>query len=155
MSEIPDRFFIEEEDKEIYDNLKSKNTPLGKYKTLENKDVFILAVCFGYTYGIRKPLEKKFGYVRPIYFKERELNLLYTMGFNSKEKLDAYSDFKKVYEIIEEYANGGLHILKDKVYSGEFGTFEKQFEGKLVNLYREFFSKKSKMKKDIAGEMTQ
>jgi len=137
MSEIPDRFFIEEDDKEIYDNLKSKNTPLGKYKKLENKDVFILAVCYGFSLGIKKPIKKKFGYVRPIYFNEKELNILYTIAYNSKDKLGVFSDFKNVYEIIEEYANGGIHILKDKVLSGEFGTFEKKFEAKLVELFRE------------------
>ena len=136
MSEIPDRFFIEEDDKEVYDNLKSVNTPIGKYKKLENKDVFMLAVCYGFTYDIRKPLQKRFGYVRPIYFDEKELNILYTIAYNQEIKLQVYSDFKKVYEIIEEYANGGIHILKDKVESGEFGTFEKKFEEKLVELYR-------------------
>lgn len=137
MSEIPDRFFIEEEDKEIYDNLKSSNTPIGKYKKLENKDVFILAVCYGYAYGIRKTLQKRFGYVRPIYFDEKELNILYAIAYDPKIKLEVYSDFKKVYETIEEYANGGIHILKDKVEGGEFGTFEKKFEEKLVQLFRE------------------
>jgi len=136
MTEMPDRFFIEEDDKEIYDNLKSSNTPIGKYQKLENKDVFMLAVCYGFAYGLRKPLIKKTGYVRPIYFKEKELNVLYSIAFDEEKNLEVYSDFKKVYVIIEEYANGGIHILKDRVESGEFGTFEKRFEEKLVDLYK-------------------
>ena len=155
MSEIPDRFFIEEEDKEIYDNLKSSNTPLGKYKKLDNKDVFIIAACYGFTYGIRKPLKKRFGYVRPIYFDEKELNILYSIAYNPEEKLQIYSDFKKVYEIIEEYANGGIHILKDKVESGEFGTFEKKFEEKLVELYRNNIEQIMEIKEQIKNLATE
>ena len=46
--------------------------------------------------------------------------------------LEALIDEKKVYAIAEQYAAGGIHILHDRVFSGEFGSFAKHFENLLL-----------------------
>jgi hypothetical protein len=44
-------------------------------------------------------------------------------------------DEGKVYSIAEEYAAGGINILKHKVLREEFGSYIKKLESELIDKY--------------------
>ncbi|MDG6950198.1 MAG: hypothetical protein JRM77_10245 [Nitrososphaerota archaeon] len=41
-------------------------------------------------------------------------------------------DKRKVYQIAEEFASGGIHLLKNDVCSGQFGSYAKRLGERLV-----------------------
>jgi hypothetical protein len=129
MNEIPDRFYIEENDKELYDKLlEEKSSPISRKKGFENKDIFLLALAMGYRENVTpSKLKKKIGYILVKYFSQEEMAILYALAVE-KEGLDIVKEPKKVFQIAEEYANLGLNILYEKVNSGELGSFTKLLE---------------------------
>jgi hypothetical protein len=44
-------------------------------------------------------------------------------------------DEQKVYSIAEQYATGGVKLLKNKVFSGEYGSYAKKLESDLLRQY--------------------
>jgi len=63
--------------------------------------------------------------------KEYEESLFYTIAVAEENDLEVIKDKEKVYSICEEYANAGIHILKEEVFSGDFADFSKRLESML------------------------
>jgi len=135
----PDRFFIEKSDRKDYDRLKKKkDSPLfGK----ENKDLFILAVVVGFNEGARQKLNKKEGYFRSSYLDDKDRALINAIAVSEEGPLDVLVHKDLVFSIAEEYANGGIKLLKDKVFSGEYGSFARKLEFELVKMFEERIKK--------------
>lgn len=131
MEEV-DRVYIREKDRADYKRLRdAKDSPL--YDT-DNKNLFILAMSIGFYNQIRIELgEGKFGFVRTEYFKNKEKALIYAVAIFTEGTIEVLKDKKKVYSIAEEYATGGIRLLKENVFeSEEFASYFKRLESQLL-----------------------
>jgi hypothetical protein len=108
------------------------------FKEKENKHVFLLAMLIGFKNGIKIKLTDRDskGFFRTEYLSDREKALIKAIAIADQKSLLILKDKKKVYSIVEEYAAGGIKILKDKVTSGEYGSFIKKFEAELLNMFK-------------------
>lgn len=129
---ILDRVSIRHSDRKNYERLREKDSPFfGK----ENKDLFIFAMITGYREGSRIKLDKKYGFVRIEYFNGREKAIIKSIAIAEEGDLEVLLDEKKVYLIAEEYASGGIKIIKNKALGGEFGSYFKRLESELIEEY--------------------
>jgi S-methylmethionine-dependent homocysteine/selenocysteine methylase len=76
---------------------------------------------------MKKSLDKPYGYVRSEYIKEEDWSLIYCMA-NTVASVEILNKPDIVFKLAEEYANAGINILHDKIYSTEYGSFEKNLE---------------------------
>lgn len=129
----PDRLYIKKSDFDDYKRLiEEKDSPLhGK----DNKYLFMMAMCIGFHEGIKTelPVGNKKDYVRLEYLTDKERSIIKALAVAEEGNLDVLLDKKKVYSIAEQYAATGIKLLKDKVFSGGYGSFSKKLESELVD----------------------
>lgn len=129
----PDRLYIKKSDYDDYNRLKAKDSPLNKK---DNKSLFLLAVSFGYHFGERETIiSDRKDFVRMEYLSDVEKSLLHALAIAEKNNLEVLFDKKEVYTIAEEYATNGLKVLKDIVFSGTYGSFSKNLEADLLDMF--------------------
>lgn len=143
----PDIIYIRKKDEEAFDRLQEKDSP---FHDKDKKHLFLMAMATGYHEGKRieiGPGERlPGGYIRTSYLKDREKALIKAIAVADSGGLDVISDKKRVYEIAECYAAGGIESLKISVLSGTYEEYSKKLEVTLLELLK-------KMKEE--GEKTQ
>jgi dnd system-associated protein 4 len=133
------QIYVSKEAKELFENMKRR---FDDFRSLENKDFFILAVLFGYAKGSRG--RKKLSaadrtgsaLTRERYLKDRDNVLLKAIavaeqGDTEFLKRDNIAD---VYAIAEEYANGGIDELRRFMFDDP-ASFTKKFASLLRDHY--------------------
>ena len=129
----PDRLYIRKSDRVEYSRLLEKDSP---FKEKENKDLFMMAMVVGFHAGTRIGLDKKEGFIMVHYLNPKEESIIKAIAVAEEGSLDVLLDKKSVYSIAEEYAAGGIKLLKDKVFSG-YGSYVKKLESELVEGFQE------------------
>ncbi|ATD31153.1 hypothetical protein BHM04_08105 [Macrococcus sp. IME1552] len=115
--EQPIVFNVEQKYDSIYQffNRKQEN----KNYIFENGQLFLICVSIGYRNSNKVPLNKK-GTTQTrgnVYKRDEEnllLNIIYS-EFKDFDKITKYENRIEIKKLIEEYANGGMEILLDKV----------------------------------------
>jgi len=132
-SKNPDRLYIRKSDKGDYDSLKAKGSPFdGK----ENKVLFVMAMITGFCDGTRVSLGKKEGFVRTEYIEGFiEGTVIKAIAVAETGDLGVLLDKKKAFSIAEEYAAGGIKLLKNKVFSSGHGSYAKKLEESLITAF--------------------
>jgi len=126
----PDRLYIRKSDRKDYDRLLEKDSPLvGK----ENKDLFMMALITGFHEGTRVKLDKKEGFFLFYHLNDEENSIIKAIAVAEEGDLSILLDKKKVYSIAEEYAASGIKLLKDKVFSGGYGSYIRKLESELID----------------------
>ncbi|MFH1971024.1 MAG: hypothetical protein ABIJ05_01415 [Patescibacteria group bacterium] len=134
---------MKKRDRVFCDNLKDykilkEETELFKRENT-NSSIFIIAMALGFKEGkIHKtPLKKgKEGVVRLTYFKEEHLSMIKAVAIMDSG-LDVLFDEDKVYSIAEEYANGGIKMLKRELIANkEPGSYIKKLCTELLDISR-------------------
>ncbi len=136
MSNEPDRLYIDEKDREKYDQLLSKGNPFSREQGFDNKDLFLLAMCTGCNEGNKTQLKTRFGYFLSKNLSNEDEAIVFSIAV-LEEGLDVLRDKRKIYLIAEQYAAGGIHILYNNVFGGQLGSFIKRFENQLQTKFRE------------------
>lgn len=136
-----DRFFVEKKDFDEFNKLKEKESP---FAGSHNKDIFLAAMVVGYHEGSRIEIKNREGY-----FHEKDLNpqeraLISAIAVSEEGSLNVLLDKQKVYSIAEQFANGGIALLKAKVFSGEYGSYAKKLESDLLRTYEKVLEKQPK-----------
>lgn len=135
----PDRLYIRKSDRKDYDRLLEKDSPLvGK----ENKDLFTMALITGFHEGTRVKLDKREGFFLLYHLNNEENSIIKAIAVAEEGDLNILLDKKKVYSIAEEYAAGGIKLLRDKVFSGEYGSYIKKLESELIDEFERIKSKR-------------
>jgi len=129
-----DRIYVDKKDIADFNRLKERDSP---FANCQNKEVWLAAMVIGFNEGGRIPLKNKEGYVREEYFTDEERTLIKSIAVATEENLNVLLDEQKIYSIGEEYATGGIAILKAKVFSGEYGSYIKKLESELLRKFRE------------------
>jgi len=128
MANEPITLNIKKSDREIYNNI-LENSPL---KGRSNKEAFLLAAVVGFKKGQRISISgNKESYVRTEYLNDDDRVLINAIAIKETEKIEIIQDKKEVFNIIEEYAHGGLISLKEMVFDKDAGSFLKKFEAYL------------------------
>ncbi len=134
-----DRIFIDSADRKDFERLKKPDAPLaGK----ENKELFMMALIVGYNEGNRVPLKDKYGFVRLEYLSEKEDAVIKSIAISEEDSLGVLLDKDKVYTIAEEYAAGGIKLLKNQVMGKRYGDYIKWFESKIIDKFTEISANK-------------
>lgn len=115
------RLFIDPDTRQYYSDIKMK---YGDLK-LSNSDLFSLALAMGCLYNIKKPLDRKVGFIRYETIPEDLLALIDLLaidefGGDNQELLDNHL---LGFDLAEEYANAGIKILIEKIYDYDFDPF--------------------------------
>lgn len=124
-----DRLFVDKKDFEDFNRLKEKDTP---FAGVHNHEIFIAAMVTGYREGCRIELKN-----RKEFFFEKDLTkeenaLIRAVAVSEEDGLNVLLDKQKIYSIAEQYATGGISLLKAKVLSGEYGSYAKKLESDLL-----------------------
>ncbi len=98
------------------------------------KDVFVFAAGYGFYYHSREKLRKKRGTIPLSAFSDEDKWLLMSIGIADQNSLDVLFDVRQVYEIGQEYANGGITILRNAIMSGQPGDPHKLMETEIRNI---------------------
>ena len=128
----PDRLSVDRKDLEDFNRLKATDSP---FAGSQNKDVFIAAMVIGYYEGSRVKIKRKEGYVRESYLNPEDLALINALAVSEEGNLNVLLDAQKVFSIAEEYATGGIRLLKARVFGEEYGSYTKKLESELLRAY--------------------
>ena len=80
------------------------------------KNVFMLAVCIGYSQGRRKPLKSRrdiFAWAQ--FSEERDIPILRAIALAETEQVEVLTNQSEILTIAEEYANVGITEIQEKV----------------------------------------
>lgn len=103
----------------IYNDLLNRSGPLSSEKKKYTRDIFRLALAFGYLNDIRLPIESKDNFVNKTNFGETLPALINALAITNSDKgIEILAeDPVDVYQVAEEYANGGLDLLNSEYIS--------------------------------------
>ena len=116
------RVFIEEGTHSIYSELtkgsldKAQDVPFVKMP-----DLFVMAACIGAKENEYKELasKKRDVFVADALNTDVQIPILIALAYKKLENLEEVSDPKRVLNVCEAYANGGIHIVYEQVLAGK------------------------------------
>jgi len=103
---------------DLVQKLAARNHPLKKRSIFPTiKDLLCFAAMLGFSEGKRVPLSpnhKKQDIQRQIFIDDGKINLIYLIALSELKDVNILRDDNDVdiVEVFEEYANGGLEIMK-------------------------------------------
>jgi len=119
-----DRVFASSDKSDLFEKLSKTKQKNDEWLFENNKDIFLFAVALGWKYKKRIPLKKRQTEIPLAVFQKSRDNIHYIDLIALAENRDVYilnwDDEKKVEEkllIVEEYANGGLEVLRNKLFN--------------------------------------
>lgn len=128
-----DRLFIDRDDRTIYTSTLKKE---DFFKNKENIDLFLFAMLIGYKNNIRSKIENPDGWVRTDSIKKPEdWALIDSIALSISGSSDILANRAEVFKISEELAHGGIKLIENMIQSTQHGTFWKQYEKKLFEMY--------------------
>ena len=100
----------------VYNNLLSRSGPLNSDKKKYTRDIFRLALAYGYINDIRMPIETKDNFVNKTNFGKTLPAMINVLAITKSSKgIEILAeDPVDVYQTAEEYANGGLDFLNSE-----------------------------------------
>jgi hypothetical protein len=137
-----DRFYVERKDFDVFNSLKEKGSP---FVGAHNKEIFLAAMVVGYHEGCRIELKSREGYFHEKDLTREDAALIRAIAVAEENGLNVLLDKQKVYSIAEQFAAGGISLLKAKVSSGEYGSYAKKLESELIRSYEKIKTEPEKV----------
>lgn len=133
-SKSPDRLSCRKSDKDIYDTLKKESI----FRGLDLIHIFMMALSIGYKEKRRVPLDTKEGLILLYHVPDQYKNIMKAIAIEESDgDLKVMLNEGEIYSIAEEYASGGIRILKQKILGREFGSYPKRLKAELLGLCKE------------------
>ncbi|KXB07693.1 hypothetical protein AKJ51_00260 [candidate division MSBL1 archaeon SCGC-AAA382A20] len=129
-----DRVYIRKEDKKVYDKLQDED-PTSPFFERENREVYMVALARGFIDGERLGLNNREGFIRLATLKSKDKAIIKAIAVQEEETLGILGDKEKVYKIANEYAAGGLQLLKERVLKQNIGSYVKRLESELIETF--------------------
>lgn len=148
MPTTPDRVYIDKEDRSLYEKIENENI----FKEKTRKEQFLFAMAIGFENDIKQPLSNKesSGLFLLKDLGPEDKALINAVALHESNSIEVLADKGKVFKIAEEYAHAGIKLLVDKIESTQFGSFHKQLEKELHEIYGRLFSNKDNGKNIIS-----
>lgn len=110
---------IEKTRRNLYEDLRTKKT--SPFYQVELHDIFLFAMSYGRRKAGRVELEgeKHALFGRSAALREEQEGIIESIAVREERTLDVLRDQKFVYEIAEEFANGGIEKLHGRVFGPE------------------------------------
>lgn len=135
-SRAPRELAIEKSKHKFYNDLKDGKI-LPELKGYEMAYLFIIAMAYGVHYDKKKSINNPIRSIsRSFIEKDFEWLIRAIAIASSKEDIDIISDEAKIYEIAEEYANGGIEIIENLIKKSKPGEFEEIMEKELHKILK-------------------
>jgi hypothetical protein len=131
---MPDRFYIDKDDRQYYEKLTEDN--FLNFKDKSQREQFLLAMAVGYENERKHVLKSREGFFFSSYMPDK--TLINSLAINEKGTVDVLADEKEVFNIAEQYASGGVRFLVDAINQTQFGSYDKYFEKELFESYAKF-----------------
>jgi hypothetical protein len=131
---MPDRFYIDKDDRQYYEKLTEDN--FLNFKDKSQREQFLLAMAVGYENERKHVLKSREGFFFSSYMPDK--TLINSLAINEKGTVDVLADEKEVFNIAEQYASGGVRFLVDAINQTQFGSYDKYFEKELFDSYAKF-----------------
>ena len=138
-TDAPRELAIDKNNHSFYEDLK-KGKILPELKGYEMAYLFIIAMAYGIHYKRRKPLQQgqiKRSITRTFVEKDFEFLIKAIAISLSDEGVEIIADKAQIFKIAEEYANGGIEIIKNTLSKSRPGTFETTMETELSKIQKE------------------
>lgn len=129
---VPDRLYVDKGDKALYEKLKEE----ALFRAKENRDLFLIAMVYGFKNNVRRRIETREGYVRAEYLNPDDWALIHSIVM-ANEPIGSIEDREKVFHMAEEFAHAGVRLLADAIDSVPIGSFDKWFEKQVSDSYKE------------------
>jgi len=116
-----------EKHSKVEDLVENKLSPFYR-KTM--KEVFMYAMGIGFKNGKRVRLKKRKAVIPLSTFVDADRSLIKAIAIAEKKSVDVLfgENVKEIFEIAEEYANGGIDMLSYQVFGEEPGDPDKKME---------------------------
>lgn len=131
MIETPDRLSVDKNDLDLYADIEQE-VFLGK----QNKDRFLFAMAFGFWHRADEQIARREGFVRAEYLTPQDEALIDALAVAEEESASILSNRRRVFDIAERYAHGGIQLLYNQVQSEQLGSFYKAFERDIFDVLR-------------------
>ena len=130
-----------EKHKKVLKLVQNKLSPFYK-KTM--KQVFMYAMGIGFRNEKRMPLKKRTGVIPLRTLSDADLALIKAIAITEKKNVDVLfgENIKKMFQIAEEYANGGINLLYYQVFGDEPGDPDRKMEQHLRDIRSEIKTRK-------------
>jgi len=126
-----DRVFTSKEKADLFIKLSKTKQKTGDWIFNNNKDLFLFSVSLGYKYERKIPLLKRENEIPLSVFQKSKDNLDYIDLIALGDTKDVYildwNDDKVVEKkltILEEYANGGLEIIEERLFNNNTDIYD-------------------------------
>jgi len=129
---MPDRFYIDKEDRPYYQKAVEEN--IVNFKNKNQKEQFLLAMAIGFENDQKRELKTKDGFFFSNYLGSEDKTLINALAIHVHGSSDVLANEKEVFEIAEQYASAGIRILADSIDKVQFGKFDKIFEKDLLEI---------------------
>lgn len=133
---IPDRLYIDEQDRTLYDQLKNEDI----FKGRNNPNLFLTAMSYGFYNRVNDKLNKRLEYVRAEYINNDAEAMIYALALHHFQgDINLLLDVEKVFNIAEQYAHAGIKLLSDLTVSKPQGSIYKHLERMIYDVHGKLF----------------
>jgi dnd system-associated protein 4 len=133
----PDWLFLDKSIKEdkLYDKLTDKNSKISPFAGKQDWEVFIVAMSLGFKEDLRKPLDSRVKTIPLSTIRNNDEVMWLIKSIAIAEKgTDVLMDPNEMFKIAEEYANGGIRELYEKVFNVKLGDPELRLEDEALKI---------------------
>jgi hypothetical protein len=116
------RVFIDENVHQIYSDLTTRAIDKAEdIPFIKMPDLFVAAACIGAKENRYRDLgsKKRDIFVADAFDSKIQIPILFALAYKKANNIDILSDPKKILNISEGWANGGIQILYEQVVSGQ------------------------------------
>ena len=108
----PQMIYIDKENVDFYKTSKILGTDNNKIKHHEQ---FLISLALGFKSGIKKEVKNPdpSGFTRPSYLSKKQKALICAIAISHHKDVNDIGSVPEIYKLAEEYANGGIQIIKD------------------------------------------
>ncbi len=116
------RVFVDESVHDIYKELTERSVDKAEDAPfIKMPDLFVAAACIGAKRKKYKELGKKRRdiFVADAFDRQTQIPILITLAFKQTQNLDDLADAKRILNICEAWANGGINIVYEQIMAGK------------------------------------
>jgi len=114
----PRELAVDEKFHDFYDDLK-KGKLIPGFKGYEMAHIFVIALSYGFHYKLKKPLSNKFKRSITTSYVEKNYGWIVKAIAIKEYGLEIIADNAKIYQLAEQYANGGIERIKHLIETAD------------------------------------